>query len=129
VRPDFIEEKEAVGIHASRTRAERGALLADVGPVVFGGPEDFFFTVSVRPCSARQMVDGWTGTSSRSRSSANVASGCSCTRTTRRARCGGVILVQRGPPEGRAAKEPVSRRRWSKRRIHAVETPNSVAMY
>jgi len=42
VRPDLIEEDEAVRIDAAGSAPPAGALMADVGAILFGRPQDFF---------------------------------------------------------------------------------------
>jgi hypothetical protein len=73
-----------IGVEPDHLGFPRLAPRCDVGSVLFGRVDDFFLNVNCSDRNARQIVITLSETPKRSRSSRNVASGCSSTNSLKR---------------------------------------------
>ena len=127
-RTAFIEENKSIGIKTEDTVQPMFAFQRDVWSCLFGGVERLFLRRTPRRSKARETAMMLAGTPTRSRNSPSVASGCFSSSRLSRTNALPAILGGRQPPRRCASMEPVSRRRLSKLRIHAVLTPNRSAI-
>lgn len=57
IRPEFIEKHEPLGVEAELSDSPFRPPLRDIGPILLGGVDHFFFQESFSAASAFERVD------------------------------------------------------------------------